>query len=174
MDFKSYLAILSGYKWVILVTTIVSVAVVTVITFMTKPIYKASTTIRVATASAGSMGYSDYMYADRLMNTYTKLATSRPVLDELAKKLNVQSVPNITVETIPNTELIRISVESSIPFIAQFSANSLAEILIAQGRELYSGGGKSTQEILGEQLNQAENELNQARQDYDALCVSKS
>ncbi len=168
MDLKSYLVILRGNLWVILSTVVVTVAVVTLITFMTTPIYTASTTLRVATASSGVVGYSDYMYADRLMNTYTKLATSRPVIEELEKKLNLQSTPQIEVVTIPNTELIKISVESPDPIVAQNSANSLAEILIAQGQELYSGGEKSTQEILSEQLKQAEDELNQSRQDYDS------
>jgi capsular polysaccharide biosynthesis protein len=171
MDLKSYLVILGANKGVILSTMIITVTVVTIITFMITPIYTASTTLRVATASSGSASYSDYMYADRLMNTYTKLATSAPVLGELAKKLNLQIMPQIKVEIIPNTELLKISVESSQPEIAQSSANSLAEILTAQAREFYSGGGKSPQEILSEQLKQAEDELNQARQEYDVYVT---
>ena len=171
MDLKYYLAILNGNKWVILTTVIVTVAVTTLITFMITPIYTASTTLRVATASSSAVSYSDYMYADRLMNTYTRISTSGPVLEELANKLNLKSLPEIKVEAIPNTELIKITVESSNPIVAQNSANTLAEILIAQGKELYSGGGKSAQEILSEQLKQAEDELNQARQEYDTYVA---
>ena len=168
MDLKSYLAILKGNIWVIFTTFIVTVAVTTVITFLITPTYTASTTLRVATASSGTVSYSDYMYADRLLNTYIKLATSRPVLEELATKLNLQKIPATKVETIPNTELIRISIESQDPTVAQKAANSLAELLIEQGRELYSGGGQSALEILSAQLSQAEEELNLARKDYDA------
>ena len=167
MDLNAYLAILGRNKWVILVTMVVTVAVVAIGTFMATPIYSASTTLRVATASSGSVSYSDYMYADRLMNTYTKIATSRPVLGELAKNLNLQKIPQVSVQMVPSTELIKISVESSNPTVAQDVANGLAEILITQSKELYSGGGKSRQEILGEQLAQAEAELNQARQEYE-------
>lgn len=171
MDLKSYLVILKGNIRVILTTVLMTVAVVTILTFIITPIYTASTILRVATASSGSVGYSDYMYADRLMNTYIKLATSRPVLEELKGDLNLQMVPPIKVELIPNTELIRITVESSDPNIAKNAANALAEIIIAKGKELYSGGGKSTQEILGEQLKQAETELKQARQEYDVYLT---
>ena len=146
---------------------IITVVVTTLITFMITPVYTASTTLRVATASTGSVGYSDYMYADRLMNTYTRIATSGPVLQELAEKLHLKSLPEIVVATIPNTELIKITVESSSPIIAKDSANTLAEILIEQGKEFYSGGGKSAQEILSEQVKLAEDELNLARQAYD-------
>jgi non-specific protein-tyrosine kinase len=167
MDLKHYLYIINGNKWVILLTMIITVVVTTLITFMITPVYTASTTLRVATASTGSVGYSDYMYADRLMNTYTRIATSGPVLQELAEKLHLKSLPEIVVATIPNTELIKITVESSSPIIAKDSANALADILIEQGKEFYAGGGKSTQEILSEQVKQAEDELNLARQAYD-------
>jgi capsular exopolysaccharide synthesis family protein len=167
MDLKGYFVILRRNIWVILSTLVVTVAVVTVVTVMITPIYTASCTLRVATAASGVMSYSDYMYADRLLNTYTKLATSRPILDELANNLKLQTAPQVTVVTIPNTELIKISVDSPNPQVAQNSANSLAEILMAQAKQLYAGEGKSTQDILGEQLTLAENDLTQARQEYD-------
>ena len=171
MDLKAFLAILSGNKWVIIITMIITVAVVAVGTFLSTPIYSASTILRVATAASGSVNYSDYMYADRLMNTYTKIATSAPVITELITKLDLQTKPQTNVATIPNTELIRITVESPDPSVAQRAANTLGDILIAQSQELYSGGGKTPQEILGEQLTLAEAELNQARQEYDSLVA---
>jgi non-specific protein-tyrosine kinase len=165
MDLKGYLAILKRNIRVILLTLIVTVAVATVVTFKITPIYTASCTLRVATAASG---YSNYIYADRLLNTYTKLATSGPILNELTNNLKLQTAPQVTVVTIPNTELIKISVESPDPQVAQNSANTLAEILMAQAKQLYAGEGMSTQDVLGEQLTQAENDLTKARQEYDA------
>jgi capsular exopolysaccharide synthesis family protein len=107
------------------------------------------------------------------MNTYTRIATSRLVLDELASKLNLQTIPEVKVSTISSTELIQILVKSPSPQVAQLAANTLADILISQSQTLYSGGEKSTTEILSEQLAIAENELNQARTDYENL-VAKS
>lgn len=173
MDLKSYLAILRGNRWVIIITTVVTLAVAIIVSFLMTPTYVTTTTLRIATSSSGVLGYSDYMYADRLMNTYIKLATSRPVLGELASELNLQILPKIDVETIPNTELIKITVETSDPVIAMRSANTLAGILIVQGQQLYSGGGKSVRDILSEQIAQAELELTDARHEYDAF-ISES
>jgi len=111
------------------------------------------------------------MYTDRLMNTYTKIATSRPVLDELANKLNLQTFPQVKVTTIVSTELFRITVESANPIIARDAANALAEILIAQSKQYYSGSGKSTVEILSEQLLQTEAELVKLREDYNGILA---
>ncbi len=169
MDIKGLFDVLKRKMWVILSTLLVTVLAVTVVTFMITPIYTAITTLRVATAASGTVSYSDYMYADRLLNTYVKLATSRPVLDNLMVKLNLQISPEVTVITIPNTELITISVDDTNPVAAQNSANTLAAILIAQAQQLYSGSGTSMLDILKVQLNQAESELNLAQQQYDSF-----
>jgi non-specific protein-tyrosine kinase len=173
MNIKFYLSILKGNKWVIFTTVAVTVIAVIIGTQMITPVYSASTTLRVATASASTGSYIDITYSDRLMNTYTKIATSRPVLEELANKLNLEIIPDVKVSTISLTELIQINVKSPDPMIAQNAANTLADILITQSQELYSGGEKSTTEILGEQLAIAETELNQVRTDYETL-VAKS
>jgi len=172
MNLKVYLAILWGNKWVILSTLLVTMAVVITLTFLTTPTYTATSTLRVATAAGGSVTYTDYMYADRLMNTYVKLATSAPVLGELTVKLGINKPPEVKVAIVPNTELIQLSIESPDPMLAQSAANTLGEILVTKSKELYSGGGKSPLEILADQLEQAEAELKQARLDYEALVAS--
>jgi succinoglycan biosynthesis transport protein ExoP len=173
MDIKYYFRILWGNKWIIVTTLVVTLIVVIIGTLLITPIYSASATLRVATASTGSLTSADYAYAERLMNTYTKIASSGPVLAELASQLNLQTIPDVKVSTISSTELIQILVKSPDPAIAQAAANSLAEILIEQSQKLYSGGVKSTTEILAEQLSMAETDLNQSRADYEEL-VAKS
>jgi non-specific protein-tyrosine kinase len=170
MELKHYLAIILGRKWVIITTLIATLSIVIVAMYLATPQYQAISKIRVATA-AGSASSADYMYADRLLNTYINLATSGPTLGELAERLSRSEAPVVNVETIPNTEIIQIIVEDSDPVLAADGANILADILIAQSQQLYSGAGKSTQEILGEQLAQIETELNQARQEYEKLIT---
>ena len=103
------------------------------------------------------------------MNTYIKLITSTSVLNELSEELSIESLPTIHVALIPNTELIKVTVDSQNPQVAQSVANTLANILITRGIDLYSGGEKSVVEILSEQLTNAEEELQNARQNYDDI-----
>ena len=174
MDLKFYLAMLWRNKWVIIITTFVTVAVVATLTYLMTPTYTAKATLRVATAANASVSYTDYMYADRLMNTYVKLATSSPILTELKEKLGITKAPEIKVTTVPNTELIQITIQSSDPALAQDAANTLGDILVAQSKDLYSGTGKNTLQILTEQLALAESELKKARQDLEALVGAQS
>jgi uncharacterized protein involved in exopolysaccharide biosynthesis len=105
------------------------------------------------------------------MNTYARIATSRPVLDDLEERLSLQRIPVIKVEILPNTELIQISVEDEDPFLALETANTLAALLVEQGKVLYSGGRKSAQAILSEHLALTEQELILARNEVERLLA---
>jgi succinoglycan biosynthesis transport protein ExoP len=173
MELRHYIAILWRRKWVIGVTVAVTMTVVVIGTLMATPMYVASTTLRVLTATHGSVEWVNYdiMYADRLMNTYARIATSAPVLEELVHTLGLDKPPQIEVHILPSTELMQITVEDPDPILAREAANTLAGILVAQSRDLYSGGGRSDHEILGEQLAQIEDELSQARREYESLLA---
>jgi len=164
---KSYPAILWQRKWLILATTIATVLVVLVGMLLVTPQYEASARLRVYTAARGSVDWVDYdiAYTERLMNTYSQLATSQPVLQELAQQLNLAGLPNISAQVVADTELMQINVEGTDPALVTAVANGLAQILVARSED-YAGGGRTAQDILNEQLTQAEEELNQAQLAY--------
>ena len=93
MELRDYLTILWRRKWVIITTIVVTEIVVIIGTLMMVPTYKSSVLLRIAAASTGTVNYSDYMYADRLMNTYVKIATTKPVLDELMQRVELAVLP---------------------------------------------------------------------------------
>ena len=171
MELKDYLGILSRRKWVILLTLVVTVVVVSISTYLTTPVYQATAVFRIAVSSGGPLSFSDYTYADQLMNTYVEMATRRPVLEELMQRLTLSRAPNIKAEIIPNTELIKITVEDTDPKLAAKAANTLVDILIAQGNQLYIGGGKHLSEVLGEQLTQIQTDMDQTRTEYEKLLL---
>jgi succinoglycan biosynthesis transport protein ExoP len=153
MDLGAFLTILLARKWLILWTTAVTVVAAGVVVFLLPPTYEASATLRVRTTPSQSViGRDDLLYADRLMNTYLKLATSKPVLRGLAQRLYPgdasrragESPDKLTekfsVTTLANTELIRISFEDADPVGAAKGANSLATSLIAYIRSSTPSG----------------------------------
>jgi non-specific protein-tyrosine kinase len=175
MDLRAYLTILWRRKWVIVVTTVIAVTVVVIGTLMMIPEYEASTTLRIATAVRGSVDRVDYdvQYAERLMNTHAGIATSRPVLDELVQRLDLDEPPNVEVHVPANSELMQITVYAQNPDVAAQAANALAEIVIAQSRDLYISARMAAQETLSQRLAQLEAELNQAWLERENL-VSQS
>ena len=174
MDIRTYWDILWRRKWVIAVTLAATMAAVIIGTLQMTPVYQASTVIRVRVSGGSLASSADYYYADRLIKTYAQIATSKPVLDELDKTVDLSTPPSITAEPILNTELIQVTVEDPDPSLAAVAANTLAEILVAQGAELYTGGGRTTSQILADQLAQVENELEQAQAEYGRLLEAQA
>jgi capsular polysaccharide biosynthesis protein len=141
----------------------------TLLSFLMPPTYRSSTTLRVvASAQTGSVDSVDYRYADRLMNTYVAILGSRPIFEEVTQRLGLGYSPGhlstkVSVEALPETELMRISVEDGDPSRARDIANALAALLVERSESLYSGGGKSAREILEEQLATLETDLQERR-----------
>jgi capsular exopolysaccharide synthesis family protein len=171
MELQNYLTILWRRRWVLVTVTALTVFVVAIGTFKMTPLYQASTTVRVATAPQGSLDNIRYdtTYADRLMKTYAKVLTSGPMLGELEQRLGLDKSSKIKVDTSVDTELMQITVEDPDPALAQKAANTLAELLIAHVRESDTSSGKSASQMIREQLAQIEDEIKQARGQYDSL-----
>jgi polysaccharide biosynthesis transport protein len=169
MELNHYFKIIWRRKLIIILTIAVTMVVVSIGTSMITPLYQASTVLRIATSSNGQVSYTDYMYSDRLMNTYIEIVNSRPVLTNLEEKLALTKAPVVKAEILPNTELIKITVEYTNPQIVAKAANTLADILIERSVPQYIGGNKSSQELLSEQLAQAKADLDQAQQAYNVL-----
>src|SRR5690349_9194462 len=104
MELKDYIGILWRRKWSILLTLVVTTAVIATGTMMTTPVYQATSVLRIAVSSGGLLNYQEYMYTDQLMNTYVEMATRRPVLGELKERLDLPKAPEVKAEIIPNTE----------------------------------------------------------------------
>lgn len=173
MELANYLAILWRRKWLIAIVAATTMLVVIVGTLMMTPLYQASTTLRVATAAQGSLDSIQYAttYADRLMNTYVKIATSGPVLEQLDQKLGISKPPKISVSPSANTELMEITVEDADPVLATQAANTLADLLIANVRNSDIQNDQATEQMLDQQVVVSEAELNQARQQYQTAVA---
>jgi succinoglycan biosynthesis transport protein ExoP len=177
MEIQRYLRILMSRKWVVILTTVVTLALVTLGSLRMTRIYSASALVRVAAGLNTTVSYPDVNYAERLIQTDVKLLKSRPFLEEVITRLDLHVHPQdldgtITVEALMNTELIKISVESDRPQEAAAIANTLGTLLVEQGQKMYYGQGKSAREILQEQVTVLEDQLRQDRALLATLSVS--
>ena len=93
MELKSYLTILWRRKWVIFITTLVTLVVTAFGVSRMSPMYESSTTLRVSPAGAS---YTDFTYAAQLKDTFIRIATSDLVLDEVSDRLNLNEPIEIT------------------------------------------------------------------------------
>ena len=174
MELRDYLRILDRRKWVAILTLLATVAAVASFTFTQQPAYSATATVRVAQAASGSIEYVDYMYGERLMNTYIEMLKSSSFLDEVVREVGLSSSPEdvakqIQADVVSSTELLRITVTDRDPARAKDIANVLARLLVEQSRNLYFGGTRSAREILQQQLDEVEARLGQHRTELQTL-----
>lgn len=142
MELREYLSILWRRKLVVAVTLVVTVLVTLVVTELMRPEYQATALIRVFTASTGTT--YDLDYSDRLMNTYSMVATSRPMLSNLALKADLKTKPQVSVQALANSELMQIAVTYPDPALAARAANTLAALLIAYENQTMAPGGSAS------------------------------
>jgi len=159
VELSRYLQILQRRKWVVILTALVTVAVVLLGRGILPPIYTATTKLRVVPFSINAPDYGTYVYFDRLANTYSEIIKSSSVQDETKKRLKLDRLPPYRVETIPQTELMRLSVDADDPPLAINVCKTLAAILIEENRSLYNAD-QGVQLVLHDRLTQLETDLN--------------
>src|SRR5436305_1982765 len=101
------------------------------------PIYQSSALVQVSINSINSQAdYNNLLASDQLVQTETQLATSDPVLREVASHYPDLTIDQISKEVSAtsklNTQLFEISVQDPSPTRAAAIANDIAATLIQQ------------------------------------------
>jgi capsular exopolysaccharide synthesis family protein len=116
------------------------------------PLYVASTTFAVTVRSE----QFDSDDQTRLINTYTQLITSQPVLDTVRMNLRLNTnlralEKQITVKNSQDTLLVEVAVKDTNPQQAALIANELVTVLVQQGRQLLGNdriAGRATIQLI--------------------------
>ncbi len=170
MDFN-YLTVLWRRKWIILTAAFAAWGVVYIGGRSAVPVYESTAVLRIAIYASASQTPALYNYNDELTNTFVRVATSVSVREDLLERLQTNRLPEIQVEAIAGTELILVTASDPNPELTVRAANTLAEILVEQGRALYSGSTVDVKNILAGQLERAKADLDTMRAEYEKLIV---
>ena len=143
MDIRQYFQVLWRRKWVVAVTLLATLAIVAAGSRVMKPVYQASSMIRLSEVLAGPAGYSDLTYSQQLQNTYVQLIGSRPYLDTVIQQLKLNVSPEtlasmVKVQAVPSTWLIQITATDGNPAQAAAISNQLAVRALAQPPAAYT------------------------------------
>jgi capsular polysaccharide biosynthesis protein len=106
--------------------------------FVLTPIYEASTTLIVGRDAShqnleSEIEYTNLMAYQKLVKTYGEIAQSRTISQEVINSLDLDMSPQqlqktISVTTVKDTELMKISVQNPSPEMAKDIANTLATV----------------------------------------------
>jgi capsular exopolysaccharide synthesis family protein len=174
MELRQYLDILLRRKVIVIVVALVVIEVVAVGSSLMTSVYSASTLVRVATLQESSIEYIPLEYSERVLFTNVHLLESRPFLEEVIDRLGLRTSPGslarrISIEILPNTELLEITAEAENPLEAVDIADTLGQLLIEQRVQVYDSEGQSAVQNIEEQLLLVEQDLAENRAQLDEI-----
>lgn len=164
MDLKHYAAVMWHRIGLVLLVAATTTAVVIFGSHSLPRSFTATTLVRLVQAQPDGVSSTSLSYTERIMNTYVRLLTSRPIVARALSALSLDESPEdlidrVTVEVLPETELLEISVEHPDPDVAAAIANSLAAILVAEGESVFHGAGGEYAAALAAEIAALETEL---------------
>lgn len=113
--------------------------------FVQTPMFRSSTTIVLVHATSDdnkAISQDDLQINQRLVSTYREIIKSRRVMNKVIKNLDLDLdylalSELVSIESISNTELIRISVINSDSIIARNIANEIAQVFTVEISDIY-------------------------------------
>lgn len=135
--------------WVIVAATLAGGALAYGVSLQVTPTYEATTTLLVTQRQTeGVVQLNDIQTAERLANTFSRLVTLRPVLEQSIADGGLPFTPGeldsaITVSNPPGTQLLEVSARADDPDVAALVANTVSQAFISSNQaELTSRPGQ--------------------------------
>ncbi len=133
IDLREYLQVIRRRFWIIALITIAAVLLSAVLSyFYVNPVYEASVTLMVIKKERPIDDYSTILLNRQLVKSYGEIAKSRTVLEAVVGELNLdlsaeELRERVKVSPVPDTEIIKVTVEDTDPTQAMVIANAIAQ-----------------------------------------------
>jgi len=175
MTFEQYWAILIKRWQIILICFLVMGLGTFVGSKLMKPLYQSSALVQVVihSSSNNQSSYNDLQASDQLVQTEATLATSDPVLREVASHYRgltvIQLAQEVSSTTKLNTQLFEIDVVDTSPTRAANLANDVAATLIKQQSQAIQQDNAQAQQQIQQNLDQTSQQIDDTTTKISAL-----
>ena len=150
IDLREYLSIIKKKWFIMAILCAVCVAASAVYSFfIAKPVYQAETTLIVKTEKTegtNSLSNDQVMVSQKLALTYGEIIKSRKVLDEVIKNLDLKEsngslASKISVSTVTDTQIIKVSVQDTDNDNAAKIANEIPTVFTEEAIRIADANG---------------------------------
>jgi len=166
IDLREYINVLLKRKGVIILIFLIAVITAALVSyFYLKPVYEASTILMISKPKYQvelEPKIQTQFTPEVSLATYESLIKDREVEEEVIKKLNLDQPPYelspnslqgmITIESLKNTNLIKMSLQAGDPKLAKDIANVWAALFVEKNKDLNLQESKEAQGFIEEQL----------------------
>ena len=155
MDLKELIVPLRKWWWLLLASTLIASASSFFAVQQQPPIYRTFSTLIVGQAiSNPNPNGGEFYLLQQLAQTYTELGNRNVVRNAAMERLGIDWLPEYTIRTLPNSQLIEITVTDTSPERAQVIANELANQIILQSPTSQERSDQERQQFIQSQLDQ--------------------
>ncbi|PWB70788.1 MAG: hypothetical protein C3F07_16055 [Anaerolineales bacterium] len=161
MELKDILTLYRRWWWLLLLGLTVGLASGYTASRIQTPVYEASA--KVLVTRNRQQGNADIfsMSDQQLVLTYLQLLKTRPVLQEVGRRVGVLvDEDNVKVEIIADTQIIQIKVQDTEAARAAAIANELIQVLIEQNELLQAGRYTTYEQGLNSQISLVQEQIN--------------
>ncbi len=150
LDLKEIFKMLWDGRRIIIVVTVILVIIAAVYScILQTPKYQASTTLVLAKVessedkASSSVTQTDVTLNQKLVSTYSQIIKSKNVLGQVIENLDIANLTeeelrkNVTVESIEDTEVIRITVSDEKPEYSARIANEIGKVFSEKIVDMY-------------------------------------
>ena len=166
IDLREYINVLLKRKGVIILIFLIAVITAALVSyFYLKPVYEASTILMISKPKYQvelEPKIQTQFTPEVSLATYESLIKDREIEEEVIKKLNLNQPPYeltpdnlqgmIAIESLKNTNLIKMNLQTGDPKLAKDIANVWAALFVEKNKDLNLQESKESQEFIEEQL----------------------
>lgn len=179
IELRQLLRPLQRWWWLLATATLIAATSSFMYTFFQPAVYESRSTLLVGSAMKEPNPSSNQLYlSQQLAQTYVEIALRKPIQQATMSALGVNWLPYYTVQVMPNTQLLELTVIDEDPLFARDFAVTLAQQLILQGPA--SQVEHNRQRFVDDQLQkleasitETEDEIQQKQQDLTSLFSAR-
>ncbi len=174
-DLRRYAGLLWHWAWLIILSVVLAAGAAFLVSQQMTPIYQASATMLINQApSSQSSEYAALLTSQRLAETYAQMLTTQPILDGVVESLELniegQKLKSfVSVQSIQDTQLIRVSVQLPDPVLAAQIANEVVITFAEYNKNFQASRYADTETSLAAQLDELDLRIQETVQNLQAL-----
>jgi polysaccharide biosynthesis transport protein len=168
MELRDYINVIRARKWVIISAVLIAAFAAGAVSFFQPKEYEGSALVLIEEKDTGAalLGTAIPLSSqpERALQTQAQLVQARPVAEAVIKNLNLQMTPEelsrrVSVSTVGQTNIVRITATSSDPALAARIANTMAVQYVISARDARRASISAAADEVQKRLDQAKEEI---------------
>jgi capsular exopolysaccharide synthesis family protein len=181
VDLRTYFGLLRRWWWILIILALLGGVVAYFVTPIQSSLYSSTATVRLSQGPEELPNAGDIAQGQALAATYGELMRSRPLLTQVIANLHLTTTPEslrtqITVQSVAQTNLLRLTVIDSDPQRAADIANEVISVYIQGNQSNQAANWEALKQQLQEEIDAVQVNLEavqlqyfQVSQDVDRL-----